>query len=86
MPRISTFFGIAIEMYFADHPPPHFHVTYGDERAKIEIASGEVVVGRLSVRALRLVRKWASDHRGELEENWMRLSNEESPKPIEPLK
>lgn len=22
MPRISTFFGIVIEMYYGDHPPP----------------------------------------------------------------
>jgi len=85
MPRVSAFYGITIEMYYDDHPPPHFHARYGDERAKIEIASGKVVVGHLSVPALRLVRKWASEHREELEENWIRLSNEESPKPIEPL-
>jgi hypothetical protein len=26
MPRISSFFGIVITMYFDDHPLPHFHV------------------------------------------------------------
>jgi len=24
VPRISEFYGIVIEMYFIDHPPPHF--------------------------------------------------------------
>lgn len=24
VPRISSFFGIVIEMYYGDHPPPHF--------------------------------------------------------------
>ena len=31
MPRISSFYGIVIEMYFGDHPPPHFHARYGGE-------------------------------------------------------
>ena len=39
MPRISSFFGIVIEMYFGDHPPPHFHARYSGESAKIEIAT-----------------------------------------------
>ncbi|MGI8549822.1 MAG: DUF4160 domain-containing protein, partial [Dehalococcoidia bacterium] len=30
MPRISTFYGLVISMYFNDHAPPHFHVTYGE--------------------------------------------------------
>jgi hypothetical protein len=51
MPRISSFYGIVIEMYYGDHPPPHFHARYGDENAKIEIATGEVLAGSLSTRA-----------------------------------
>jgi len=27
-PRISEFYGIVIEMYYGDHPPPHFHARY----------------------------------------------------------
>src|ERR1044072_5535364 len=33
MPRISSFYGIVIEMYYGDHPPHHFHARYGDRRA-----------------------------------------------------
>ncbi len=25
MPTISTFYGILIQIYWQDHPPPHFH-------------------------------------------------------------
>jgi len=37
MPEISHFFGMVILMYFNDHPPPHFHVRYGAQRAIIDI-------------------------------------------------
>lgn len=86
MPRISSFFGIVIEMYFKDHPPPHFHVKHGGEEAKIEIATGNVLRGSLAPRVLRLVRKWVELHREELELNFSRAENEEEPNPIEPLK
>jgi hypothetical protein len=46
VPRISEFYGIVIEMYYADHSPPHFHARYGGEAAKVEIATGEVIAGR----------------------------------------
>jgi uncharacterized protein DUF4160 len=36
MPTISWFYGIAIRMYFVDHPPPHFHAVYGEHEANVE--------------------------------------------------
>ena len=30
MPTIAWFYGIAILMYFLDHPSPHFQAVYGD--------------------------------------------------------
>jgi hypothetical protein len=56
VPRISEFYGIVIEMYYGDHPPPHFHARYGGESAKMAIATGEVIAGSLPGRAHRLVR------------------------------
>jgi Domain of unknown function (DUF4160) len=44
-PRISEFYGIVIEMHFADRPPPHFHARYAGDEATIIIASGEVLAG-----------------------------------------
>jgi len=75
VPRISSFFGIVIEMYFGDHPPPHFHARYSGESAKIEIATGAVLGGSLFNRALRLVREGMEQHRDELEANWERALN-----------
>ena len=30
MPEISRFFGIVVQMYYADHDPPHFRVRYAE--------------------------------------------------------
>lgn len=72
VPRISEFYGITIEMYFRDHPPPHLHARYGGEEAVIGIATGEVIAGSLPGRALRLVREWTRMHRDDLNANWER--------------
>jgi hypothetical protein len=47
MPELSRFFGLVILMYYRDHPPPHFHVRYGEQRALIDIGSLTVLQGRL---------------------------------------
>lgn len=85
MPRISEFYGIVIEMYYADHSPPHFHARYGADEAKVVVASGEPIAGTLPGRARRLVREWATEHRAELEANWERVRNHEAPQSIDPL-
>ncbi len=86
MPEISRFFGIIIAMFYNDHPPPHFHVRYGTERALIAIATLAVLEGKLSPRALGLVTEWASSHQDELMEDW-NLARAQAPlKPIEPLR
>ena len=60
MPEISRFFGMVIAMYFDDHPPPHFHVVHGDERAQVGIDPPGLLNGTLSPRALALVVEWAA--------------------------
>jgi len=70
MPIIASFFGIYIRMYFDDHQPPHFHVEYQGHQAYVAIADGSIVKGELPRRAHAIVRQWAADHRGELEQNW----------------
>ena len=86
MPRISAFYGIVVEMYYGDHPPPHFHARYGGETAKIEVGTGRMLAGSLPGRAHRLVRQWAAQHGDELAANWQRVVNSEQPQAIEPLK
>ncbi len=86
MPRISEFYGIVIEMFFRDHPPPHFHARYGGDEALIEIATGDVIAGSLPARAARLVREWAAMHREEISDNWDRARQRQAPQRIEPLR
>ncbi len=72
MPTISTFYGIAIRMFFNDHPPAHVHALIGEHEGIVDIATGDVVAGRLPARAQRLVRDWALQYHDELMANWER--------------
>jgi len=85
MPEISRFFGIIISMYYNDHPPPHFHVRYGQQKAIIAIQSASILEGELSPRVLGIVVEWASIHRTELLENWERARQSVSLEKIQPL-
>ena len=85
MPEISRFFGIVVQMYYADHEPPHFHVRYSGQKALIAIETLTVLRGHLSPRALGLVTEWAALHRAELMEDWTLSRAEARLKPIAPL-
>ena len=85
MPKIASFYGIVIAMYFGDHAPPHFHAKYGEFEAQILIASGEVLEGRLPRRALALVAEWAELRRDELLADWARAERQEPLASIDPL-
>jgi hypothetical protein len=85
MPVISRFFGIRVAFFYNDHPPPHFHVRYGEERAIIEIETMRLIAGWLPPRVHRLVTEWATRRLAELRDDW-RLARMQSPlRPIEPL-
>jgi hypothetical protein len=85
MPRISAFYGIVITMYSSDHAPPHFHARYGEYEAKILIASGDPIAGELPIRALRLVREWATLHEAELQVDWELAQARQPLASIDPL-
>lgn len=85
MPRISSFYGIVVSMYFLDHGPPHFHAESAEHLAKVEIATGKIYEGSLPRRDTRLVRRWAWMHRHELEENWTRARADLTLAKIDPL-
>lgn len=59
MPTISAFYGILVRMFYNDHPPPHFHVRYGEFEATVDIETLEIIEGELPTRAFHLVREWA---------------------------
>ena len=85
MPEISRFYGIVVQMYFGDHPPPHFHARYAGKEAKIDIEALAAIDGNLPPRALGLVTEWASLHQHELREAFDRVANLQPPGKIEPL-
>jgi len=86
MPRVSYFYGIAIWMYWNEghHGQPHFHARYGEHQASFDFA-GEIIVGSLPKRALRLVEDWAELHADDLLADWQRVINKEPLEPIAPL-
>jgi len=84
-PTVSRFYGIVIAMFFDDHPPPHCHARHGGDKARIDIASGGILDGRLSPCAARLVREWVRRHQPELEHNWVRAREMRPLERIEPL-
>ena len=68
MPELSRFYGIVIQMYFGDHPPPHFHAIYGGSKAVVDIETLALIDGQLPPRARGLVIEWATIHQDELRE------------------
>jgi hypothetical protein len=70
VPEICRFLGILITMYYNDHPPPHFHVRYGSQKATVRIEELSLLEGELPPRVMGLVVEWAAMHRQELRENW----------------
>ena len=85
MSEICRFLGIIIYFHFNDHPPPHFHVKYGDFRGVFSIAELKLIEGHLPKRIVALVLEWAFEHRNELFENWSLKEACEPLRKIEPL-
>jgi hypothetical protein len=87
MPRISHFYGITIRMFWSEvhHSLPHFHARYAEYKASFDLA-GEVIVGELPRRQLRLVQAWAELHAEELKADWELAASEKPLNPIDPLR
>lgn len=86
MPRISTFYGVVIYMYWneRDHPVAHFHAYHAGRRASVAL-DGTVLTGSLEPRALHFVREWAQLRSEEIQANWDRARKSEALLSIEPL-
>lgn len=85
MPEISRFYGIVIQIYYGDHPPPHFHAIYAGNVAKIAIDTLKVIDGSLPKRALGLVLDWATLHQDELRMAFQQAASLQPPARIDPL-
>jgi len=87
LPTISMFYGIIIRMYYApgEHPPPHFHVYYAENKATVDIRTCELIEGDLPRKQAKLVLAWAELHQDELLADWDLVINGEEPFKIQPL-
>ena len=74
-----------VQIYYADHAPPHFHVQYAGETAKFEIETLALIDGSLPARARGLVTEWASLHQVELHGSFSQSSCIEPPQKIPPI-
>jgi hypothetical protein len=70
MPEVTRFYGIVVKLFFGDHPPPHFHVVYGEYNALFNIETLEMIEGDLPNRASKMVEEWATRYQTELLEMW----------------
>lgn len=85
MPCISSFYGIKIYLYPNDHNPPHFHIKYGEFKAKIDINNGAITRGKLPPKARLLTEEWRLIHKKELLESFELMVKYHQVKKIEGL-
>ena len=72
-------------MFHNEHGPAHFHATYSEFKASIEIETLNVLEGWLPRRALGLVLDWAELHQNELRANWRLARSRQALIEIAPL-
>ena len=79
MSVVKQFDRCRIEMYFGDHPPPHFHViTRKEERISVVIKTLLVLAGKADRRDTREALDWARENRTELSARWKEYSETKS--------
>ncbi|WP_096704626.1 DUF4160 domain-containing protein [Magnetospirillum sp. 15-1] len=89
MPVISMFYGIIVRMFYFDtdqHKLPHIHVEYGEHKAVLSLAEGEVLAGDFPAAKLRLAQAWIEIHREELRADWDLAVQGETVFRIDPLR
>jgi hypothetical protein len=85
VPRLASFDGVVVRLYFGDHPPPHVHAYVGRvghpgvRSARFSIDTGELLDGQLPSAKVSAVRSWCGQHREELLADWERARLYEHP-------
>ena len=72
-------------MFYDEHGPPRFHVSYQGHQAVVDIRTLEVRMGRLPRRALNLALDWGELHQDELLANWHMIEQGRPLNDIRPL-
>ena len=66
MPTISIFYGIVVQMYWRDHPPPYIPVFYQSFDGIFALEDSALAGGDLPPAVKPLVRGWIDQRRTEL--------------------
>jgi hypothetical protein len=74
---------VKIQIFFGDHPPPHFHARFAEHQALFVIPTLEILEGSLPAPKLEVVRSWARAHASELIVCWQRAALRQDPGRIE---
>jgi hypothetical protein len=78
MPTVKRFDRGRIEMYFGDHPPPHFHViTRNNERIAVVIETTAVLAGNADPRDTAEALDWARRNKADMRARWQMYSEED---------
>ena len=83
---ISIFFGIKITFNPSEHTPPHFHAEYNGHKITVNIIDGEVMVGYIPKKQLRLTLAWCEMYQDELIQNWELILAGKEPNQIQGLR
>lgn len=83
MPTVAYVFGMKVQLFYGDHDPPHFHVEYGEHRARVSIATLTLLDGALPTRKKRRLLAWAAEHQEQLSQGWADVCNDRKPRRIE---
>ena len=78
MPTLKRFDRCRIEMYFGDHPPPHFHIiTLNNERVAVTIEALMVLAGNADTRDTAAAFRWAALNKATLWARWREYSEQD---------
>lgn len=67
---VSSVEGLKIEIYFNEHPPPHFHVKSSDINAAFTIKDFKLLEGDIKGREYRIIKWWYERSRLKLINFW----------------
>jgi hypothetical protein len=85
VPRLASFAGIVVMIYFGDHPPPHVHArigrpgTRGAVEARFSIDTGELIDGVLPASQASQITSWCRRNREALLADWERAQADRHP-------
>jgi hypothetical protein len=79
MPTVAILDGIKVQFYWDEHPPPHFHVEFGEWQAQVAIGSVRIIHGSIPTRQSKKVVDWAEPRTNELLEAWTKCQSDLHP-------